>query len=83
MDNLKKKNMASRFIRWIGALAVAAGFAGGTLQAAPPEEFTMDHPGVKAVIAVQNEVTPGLMGLSGVLGTAVGLDDSGRPARAV
>lgn len=35
----------------------------------------LDHAAVKAVIAVQDEVTPGLMTDSAVLGTAVGVDE--------
>ncbi|MDA0350477.1 MAG: hypothetical protein O3C43_24690 [Verrucomicrobia bacterium] len=36
----------------------------------------MGHPNVRAVIAVQNEVTSDLMNTSGILGTAVGLNDN-------
>jgi len=39
-------------------------------------ELTLDNPGVKAVIDVQGLVTADLMSVSGVLGTAVGLNDS-------
>jgi hypothetical protein len=42
--------------------------------------LTLDHPNVRAVVAVQNTLTAGLMTLPGVLGTAVGLDDSGETA---
>ncbi len=38
----------------------------------------LDNPNVVAVMAVQKSVTPGLMNLEGVLGTAVGLEDSGK-----
>jgi len=37
-------------------------------------ELTLDSPGVKAAIAVQDTITTDLMKLPGVLGTAVGLD---------
>jgi hypothetical protein len=47
---------------------------------APAGLLTTDHPNVKAVIAVQKGVTPDLMRLPGVLGTAVGLDDAGQAA---
>lgn len=83
MNDMNKRSMAGRFIRLLGAAAVAVGLSAGALRAGPPEEFTMEHPGVKAVVAVQNDVTPELTGLPGVLGTAVGLDDSGRPALVV
>jgi hypothetical protein len=43
-------------------------------------DLTLDHPAVKAVMAVQKDVTPGLMNLPGILGTAVTADDSGRTA---
>jgi len=55
----------------IQTLASAQGAAG---------KLTLDHPGVKAVIAVQNIVTTDLMKQPGVLGTAVGVDDSGQTA---
>lgn len=45
---------------------------------APAGLLTTDHPNVKAVIAVQKDVTPDLMKLPAVLGTAVGLDDAGQ-----
>ena len=46
-------------------------------------ELTLDHPGVKAVIAVQNTLTTDLMNLNGVLGTAVGLDENNDAALVV
>ena len=46
----------------------------------PPGLLTTDHPNVKAVMAVQKDLTPDMMKLPGVLGTAVGLDDSGETA---
>jgi len=46
----------------------------------PAGLLTTDHPNVKAVIAVQKDVTPDMMKLPGVLGTAVGLDDAGQTA---
>lgn len=42
--------------------------------------LTLDHPQVKAVVAVQNTVTADMMKLPGILGTAVGLDDNGATA---
>jgi hypothetical protein len=40
----------------------------------PAGLLTTDHPNVKAVMAVQKGITPDMMKLPGVLGTAVGLD---------
>jgi hypothetical protein len=48
--------------------------------AAPAGNLDLNHPEVRAVIAVQDEVTPGLMQRPGILGTAVGLDAVGNPA---
>src|SRR5450759_1233894 len=42
--------------------------------------LTTDHPNVKAVMSVQKAITPDMMNLPGVLGTAVGLDDAGQTA---
>jgi hypothetical protein len=41
------------------------------------------HAGVRAVMALQAEVTPGLMASDAVLGTAVGLDDADKPGLVV
>lgn len=41
------------------------------------------HAGVRAVMALQAEVTPGLMASDAVLGTAVGLDDADQPGLVV
>ncbi len=40
-------------------------------------EITKEHPRVKKVISVQEELTPGLMAQPEILGTAVGQDDDG------
>lgn len=56
---------------WFGALA-------GLRAAEPPGLLTNEHASVKALIAVQREVTPAMMNTADVLGTAVGLDDAGR-----
>ncbi|MEO7677979.1 MAG: hypothetical protein ABIV39_14565 [Verrucomicrobiota bacterium] len=45
-----------------------------------PQELALDHPQVKAVIAVQKAVTSDMMKLPGILGTAVGADDNGATA---
>ncbi len=63
----------------IGALAVA-----GIVSAAPPEGILdHTHASVRAVMAVQDEVTPELMSVEGILGTAVGLDDNDEVALVV
>lgn len=52
--------------------------------AAPPDGvLDASHASVQAVIAVQNDVTPGLMSVDGVIGTAVGLDADGQAALVV
>src|SRR5262245_23001885 len=44
----------------------------------PPQALlTLANPNVKAIIAIQNAETPGLMATPDVLGTAVGLDGQG------
>jgi hypothetical protein len=52
--------------------------------AAPPSGVLDDtHPAVRAIIAVQSEVTPDLMRQPGILGTAVGIDATGTPVLVV
>lgn len=61
-------------------LLVASMLFAGEVFAAPPEGvLDLGHASVRAVLNVQKEVTPVLMGLQGVLGTAVGVDDAGQP----
>ena len=65
-------------------LTLAAVFLSGIAMAVPPEGvLDQTHANVRAVMAVQGEVTPGLMSTDGILGTAVGLDDKGQPALVV
>jgi len=47
---------------------------------APPGLFNTANPRVQAAVAVQRGVTPGLMSVAGILGTAVGLDEAGQVA---
>jgi hypothetical protein len=65
------------------ALAFAA-CLGTHLSAQTPDVpaglLATDHPNVQAVMAVQKNVTPDMMNLPGVLGTAVSLDDAGQTA---
>ena len=57
---------------------------GALLHAAPPDGvLDISHASVKAVMAVQRDVTPGFMSLAGVVGTAVGLDAQDQPALVV
>ena len=59
----------------IAALSLLVfGFAAGPQD---DEELTVHHPKVKKVIEVQEVVTPGLMDVEDVIGTAVAQDDDG------
>jgi len=59
-------------------LTVAALIISSITWANPPDGvLDQTHASVRAVVAVQAEVTPELMSWPGVLGTAVGVDDSG------
>ncbi len=71
-----------RFCKLLAAVSVF-GFQFGVRAGGPPEELAFDHPQVKAVIAVQDSVTRDLIRISGILGTAVGLDDKGAPSLVV
>src|SRR5207248_2385344 len=57
----------------------------GTLAFAAPDPSILDetHASVRAVMALQGEVTPDLMKTPDVLGTAIGLDAKGSPALVV
>jgi hypothetical protein len=74
------EQMVKRFTR--GALVIAAALAIQIIAEAQlvAQELTLDHPRVQNVIAVQKTMTPELMKVPGVLGTAAGLDASGAPA---
>lgn len=61
-------------IKLVGVAIAAAIFSLPTSTRAAAE-FGLDHPGAKAVMAVQKSVTADLMKLPGVLGTAVGQGD--------
>ena len=57
-------------------LAMATfGIQTGVQAGGPPEDLTLDHPQVKAVVSIQDTVTADMMEHPGILGTAVGLDD--------
>jgi hypothetical protein len=55
----------------------------GLAGAAPASLLDETHASVRAVIALQGEVTPDLMKIPEILGTAVGLDDTETPALVV
>ena len=63
-------------------LSVLAAFTlSSSLSAAPAADLTQTHASVRAVIALQNEITRDLMQLDSILGTAVGFDErQGRPS---
>lgn len=66
----------------VAALALALGAALPAVSGAPaPDPFdslTAEHPRVRAAAQVQEAETPGLMRMPGVLGTAVGVEESGQ-----
>ncbi len=64
--------------------ALAAILVASLAWANPPAGILdTSHASVRAVMAVQGEVTPDLLTWDGVLGTAVGLDDNDQPALVV
>src|SRR4051812_26601031 len=63
----------------LASLATAASLWAGT----PPGLLDNNHPAVRAVMAVQEQVTNDWMQRPGVLGTAIGLDNDGTPALVV
>jgi hypothetical protein len=67
-----RPTFSSRLLSAVAGLATL--FVGVVTTHAQP--FDLQHPAVRAVVAVQNDVTPGLMNTPAVLGTAVGLDES-------
>src|ERR1051326_7558153 len=69
---------------FLSFLSVVAALFTGSALADPPAGILDDtHASVRAVMAVQEEVTSGWMNLNGVLGTAVGLDDNDQPSLVV
>lgn len=54
------------------------------VMAAPPDGvLDKSHASVRTVMAVQHDVTPDLMSLDGILGTAVGVDNANQPTLVV
>src|SRR5512133_1242048 len=71
-----------RFLRAFFLLASSLLAAAG-LAAPSPAVLDETHAAVRAVMAVEGEVTGSLMQSAGILGTAVGADDAGTPALVV
>src|SRR5437773_12263379 len=83
MPTMNPKTIRLRtFLR--ATLTVAAVIISSITWANPPEGvLDQTHASVRAVMAVQAEVTPELMRWPYVLGTSVGVDDCGTAAFAV
>lgn len=58
-------------------VSVNSNSTGSTQQAVT---LSMDNPLIKAIVPVQAKYTPELMQKDGVVGTAIGLDENGKPA---
>lgn len=77
------KSLVRRSALLLAAFSAAfafAFFATSSLAASETEVLDETHPTIRAVMAVQEEVTPTLMGQPEILGTATGLDEAGNPA---
>ena len=70
---------------FLRATLMAAAIVVSSVVWANPPDGVLDtsHASVRAAMSVQAEVTAGLMTWQDVLGTAIGLDDSGKPALVV
>jgi hypothetical protein len=78
--------MNRRFLRsfvFASFVTVFGWLAAGFSIAAPTGMLDENHPAVRAVITLQDEVTPGLMQQAEILGTAVGTDTAGNPVLTV
>jgi hypothetical protein len=78
-------NKVMNLRRFFSVLLISATLAVVTSAWAAPAEDLLDttHASVRAVMAIQGQMTADLMKLDGILGTAVGLDDSEQPALVV
>jgi hypothetical protein len=78
---MKFTNLIRKLSRAVLAVAACLGIqVSAQTGNVPAGLLTTDHASVKAVMAVQRDLTPDMMKLPGVLGTAVGLDGSGQTA---
>ncbi|HEY5910612.1 MAG TPA: hypothetical protein VJA21_08420 [Verrucomicrobiae bacterium] len=78
---MKLKNLIRKLTRVVLALAAVVILTPVARAGNAPEGvLDVDHPHVKAAIAVQELVTPGLMAQPEILGTAIGQDDDGEIA---
>ena len=75
--SLVHQSLAAAGIAFVATVSTPAW--GGT----PAEVLEQTHASVKAVMALQSAVTPELMKLPDILGTAVGLSEAGQPALVV
>src|ERR1041384_8427871 len=80
---MKILHLIRRITRAVLPVATALGRQTAASAQGVPQELTLDHPQVKAVISIQNSVTTEMMKLPGLLGTAVGLDNNGAAALVV
>ena len=77
---MKIQHLFHKIVRVALAIAAAVGMQTIVRAQGVPLGLTLDHPQVKAVIAIQKTITPDMMKLPGVLGTAVALNDAGQTA---
>ena len=77
---MKIKQIIHRLTRAALLIAATLGMQSFAHAQGASGTLTLDHPQVKAVVAVQKSVTVEMMKLSGILGTAVGLAANGSPA---
>ena len=74
------KNKQSTLFRRLIVLLAASVAAASSTFAQSQAALDNQNPRVREVMAAQNAVTPGLMNVDGILGTATGLDDNGNLA---
>ena len=78
---MKLQQLIQKILRAASVIVAGLGIQANAQVGGPPAELlTLNHPRAQAVMAVQKAVTTEMMKLPGVLGTAVGLDDSGPTA---
>jgi hypothetical protein len=72
-----RRTITGLIFTFLAVILVTAGALAGGIQA---ERLDKDHPKVKQVMGVQEEVTDSLMSYEDILGTATGLDENGEVA---